>query len=96
MKAWRGAQQASQLTGYGGPTPNGIRVFAVYTPAELSRRGYATACVASLTERLLQGGRTFCFLSTDLANRTSNATYQWIGYRPVIEVDDYRFDELDG
>ncbi len=79
------------LAGYGGPTPNGMRVGPVYTPPELRGRGYASACVAETTARLLQQGRRFCFLFTDLANPTSNSIYQRIGYRPVCDVDQWRF-----
>jgi predicted GNAT family acetyltransferase len=58
----------------------------------LRGRGYASALVASLTERLLAGGRRFCFLFTDLSNPTSNKIYQRIGYEPVADVDEYRFE----
>jgi predicted GNAT family acetyltransferase len=80
------------LAGYGGPTPNGIRIGPVYTPPELRRRGYATALVAELTQALLDGGRRFCFLFTDLANPTSNTIYQRVGYRPVTDVDQWAFE----
>jgi uncharacterized protein len=60
----------------------------VYTPPALCRRGYASACVAALSARLLTEGRRLCFLYTDLANPTSNAIYQKIGYRPVYDIDD--------
>ena len=40
---------------------------------------------------LLDGGRRFCFLFTDLANPTSNSIYQRIGYRPVTDVDQWTF-----
>ena len=58
----------------------------MYTPPELRGRGYATALTAELSQRLLdgrlfEGGRRFCFLYTDLANPTSNAIYERIGYR---------------
>lgn len=79
------------LAGFGGPTPNGIRLGPVYTPPDLRRRGYATACVAALTRRLLDGGRRFVFLFTDLANPTSNSIYQKVGYRPVCDVRQYVF-----
>ena len=79
-------------TGYSGPTPNGIRIAPVYTPPALRGRGYASACVATLSQRLLDSGRRFCFLYTDLANPTSNSIYQKIGYRPVRDVDQYRFE----
>jgi predicted GNAT family acetyltransferase len=45
-----------------------------------------------LTQQLLDEGRRFCFLYTDLANPTSNSIYQAIGYRPACDVDQYRFD----
>jgi predicted GNAT family acetyltransferase len=63
------------------PTTRGIAVNAVYTPPEWRRRGYATACVARLSAQLLDEGREFCVLYTDLANPTSNAIYARIGYR---------------
>jgi uncharacterized protein len=79
------------MAGYGGPTPNGIRIGPVYTPPELRGRGYGSALTAALTQKLLDGGRRFCFLFTDLANPTSNSIYQRIGYRPVADVDLWAF-----
>jgi predicted GNAT family acetyltransferase len=73
------------------PTPHGISIGAVYTPPEQRRRGYATACVAALSQRLLNSGRQFCTLFTDLDYPTSNAIYQKIGYQPVCDFSDYRF-----
>ncbi|MGH2521912.1 MAG: GNAT family N-acetyltransferase [Anaerolineales bacterium] len=80
------------MAGYGGPTPNGIRVGPVYTPPEQRRKGYASACVAALSQLMLDRGRKYCFLFTDLANPTSNHIYQQIGYEPVCDVDEYKFD----
>ena len=85
------AGQPVSLAGYGGPTPNGMRIGPVYTPPEHRRHGYASAITAALSQVLLDGGRRYCFLFTDLANPTSNAIYQAIGYRPVVEVDMYTF-----
>ena len=73
------------MCGVAGPTPNGIRINAVYTPREHRRRGYASACTAATSQRMLDGGRKFCFLFTDLANPTSNKIYQSIGYRHVCD-----------
>jgi predicted GNAT family acetyltransferase len=67
------------------------RVNLVYTPPGMRRRGYATAAVAALTRRLLDGGSRYCCLYTDLANPTANSVYQRIGYRPVCDVDEYSF-----
>lgn len=87
---WDDAGEPVSLAGWGGPTPNGIRIGPVYTPPDLRGRGYATALTAELSQRLLdgrlfEGGRRFCFLYTDLANPTSNAIYERIGYRRVAE-----------
>ena len=80
------------MAGVSGPTPNGIRVGAVYTPPQKRRRGYASSLVAALSQAQLDAGRRFCFLYTDLANPTSNKIYQAIGYEPVCDVDEYRFE----
>lgn len=79
------------IAGFGGPTPNGIRIGPVYTPPDLRGRGYASALTAALTQRLLDGGRRFCFLYTDLSNPTSNSIYQRIGYRAVADADYWAF-----
>lgn len=80
------------MVGYSSPTRNGMRVAPVYTPPELRGRGYASACTAEATQRVLDSGRTSVFLYTDLSNPTSNSIYQKIGYRPVCDVDQYRFE----
>jgi len=87
---WEDDGATVSLAGWGGATPNGIRVGPVYTPPELRGRGYATALTAELSRQLLdgrlfEGGRRFCFLYTDLANPTSNAIYERIGYVRVAE-----------
>jgi hypothetical protein len=64
----------------------------VYTPREHRRRGYATALVAEQSSWLLQSGHRACFLFTDLANPTSNAIYERIGYRRVGEASQFTFD----
>lgn len=75
------------IAGHTGRTPNGMRIGPVYTPPELRGRGYASALTAELTERLLAAGHAFCFLFTDLANPTSNAMYQRVGYEPVADMN---------
>jgi predicted GNAT family acetyltransferase len=80
------------MVGYSGPTPHGMRIGPVYTPPERRRKGYGGACTAAVSQLLLDGGRRFVFLFTDLSNPTSNHIYQEIGYRPVCDVDVYAFD----
>jgi uncharacterized protein len=79
------------LAAFGNPTPNGNRIGPVYTPPEYRRRGYASALVAELSERLLEKKR-FCFLFTDLANPTANRIYEQIGYRRVCEAAEIVFE----
>ncbi len=90
MYLWEDGEPVS-MAGHTGPTLNGIRIGAVYTPPEKRRRGYAGACVAGLSQLMLDSGRRFCFLYTDLANPTSNHIYQEIGYQPVADSVMYRF-----
>lgn len=76
-----------------GFTPHGARIGFVYTPPQHRGHGYGTACTAALSRRLLDGGKRFCCLYTDLANPTSNHIYQQIGYRPVCDVAEARLSE---
>ena len=82
---WEDGGETVSVAGWGSPTPSGIRVGPVYTPPALRGRGYATALVAELSAQQLAAGRRFCFLYTDLANPTSNAIYERIGYVKVCE-----------
>jgi predicted GNAT family acetyltransferase len=96
MALWEDEGETVSIAGWGGRTPNGIRVGPVYTPPELRGHGYATAVTAELSQQLLDGrlfdgGRRFCFLYTDLANPTSNAIYERIGYRRVCESAEITF-----
>jgi predicted GNAT family acetyltransferase len=83
--------EAVSVAGYAGPTPHGIRIGPVYTPPENRGKGYASACTAEMSQRLLDEGREFCFLFTDLANPTSNHIYQEIGYEPVCDFTEYKY-----
>ncbi len=87
---WEDEEPVS-LVGWGGETPNGVRIGPVYTPPEKRRRGYASALTAWVSAELLAAGRRFCFLYTDLENPTSNRIYSEIGYEPVCDSVDYAF-----
>jgi uncharacterized protein len=73
-------------------TAHGIAVSLVYTPPRWRNKGYASSCVASLTKRMLDNGKRFCCLFTDLTNPTSNSIYQRIGYGEICDVDDWIFE----
>lgn len=76
-----------------GKTSSGVRVNFVYTPPDLRGRGYATACVAAMSQVLLASGNKYCCLYTDLANPTSNKIYREIGYEAVCDAAAYAFDD---
>jgi hypothetical protein len=74
------------------PTQRGVTVNGVYTPPELRGQGYASSCVAALSQQLLDSGYAYCTLFTDLSNPTSNHIYQQIGYRPVGDINAWQFN----
>ncbi|MBN1992985.1 MAG: GNAT family N-acetyltransferase [Anaerolineae bacterium] len=88
---WQDARPVS-MAAKARPVSNGIAVSLVYTPPEFRRQGYATACVAALSQLLLDSGRQYCSLFTDLSNPTSNHIYRKIGYTPVCDFNEYIFD----
>ena len=87
LHIWQDESPASMAVAQGA-TPNGCRVGYVYTPPELRGRGYASALIARLSQRMLDSGMTFCVLYTDLGNPTPNAIYQRIGYNAICDVRD--------
>jgi uncharacterized protein len=83
------------MAAWAGRTGRTVRINSVFTPPDLRGHGYASACVASLTQRLLDEGLASCCLYTDLANPTSNKIYQAVGYRPVCDAAEYSLEEHD-
>jgi predicted GNAT family acetyltransferase len=72
--------------------PRGVAISWVFTPSHLRGRGYATSCVAALTQRMFDAGKRFCCLYADLANPTSTSIYRKIGYREICEVQHWVFE----
>ena len=66
------------------------RIAPVYTPPAFRGCGYASAVVTDLSRELFERGKRAIFLTTDVANPTSNSIYRKIGYRPV--ADHFHFD----
>lgn len=88
---WEYSENPVSMVMKGRPTDHGISVTLVYTPPELRRNGYATACVTSVCRDTLKGGCDFCTLYTDLSNPTSNSIYMKIGFKPVCDSVEYSF-----
>src|SRR5690606_19300246 len=86
---WEDKGKVVSMAAKSRPTQNGATVNLVYTPKELRKKGYATSCVAALSQHLLDSGYKFCSLFTDLANPISNSIYMKIGYKPVGDYDGY-------
>ena len=68
-----------------------IQVDIVYTPAHLRGSGYAGAVSAEVSRAALAAGARDVVLFADLANPTSNALYQRLGYRPLTNWAAYDF-----
>ncbi len=82
---WEFLGEPVAMAGWGGLTPEGVRINIVYTPPAQRGQGYASVLVAQLSQQLLDGGRRRCFLYTDLDNATSNGVYRRLGYQLVGE-----------
>ena len=88
---WEVDGRAVSMTGSAAAPPDGTRIGPVYTPPADRGHGYATALVAHVSDVALERGRRACYLHTDLANATSNAMYQRIGYERMCDAIDLRF-----
>lgn len=93
---WKDQEAFVSMAGVSGPTRNGIRVNAVYTPPQLRGKGYASANVAAMSQLQLDSGREFCFLYTDADFPTSNKIYQDIGYQHVCDAAMYVVNQPSG
>jgi len=91
LHLWQDGEPVS-MAGCEGQTPGGARIGPVYTPPPHRRKGYATACVAALTRAKLEAGKRACYLYADRNNPTSNRIYQQIGYLPVCDSEEWRFE----
>lgn len=89
---WDGGKPVSMVAS-NRSTPNGISIGPVYTPKEFRGKGYASAATAAFSQELLDNGKKFCFLYTDMSNPTSNKIYQNIGYEFVVLQHMYKFGE---
>jgi predicted GNAT family acetyltransferase len=72
------------------PAANVSRIGPVFTPLTQRGYGYGSAVTAAAAELAHRSGTPDVVLFADLANPTSNAIYQRIGFEPV--VDSVRID----
>src|SRR5580692_6046979 len=83
LSLWEDAGQPVSMAGLTRITAGQARVGPVYTPPGLRGRGYAGALTCVVSQAALDAGADRVLLFTDLANPTSNALYQRLGYQPL-------------
>lgn len=93
FRVWEDGEPVA-YAGFNDAAPDFARIAPVYTFPQRRGRGYATALVAALARELLARGKRRLYLTTDVANPTSNAIYARIGF--VAETDECHFDFVDG
>ncbi|WP_418956760.1 GNAT family N-acetyltransferase [Streptomyces tritici] len=76
---------AVALAGLSQQVAGQTRVSPVFTPREHRGRGYAGAVTSAVSAAARAAGAREVLLFADLANPTSNALYQRLGYRPVTD-----------
>ncbi len=79
------------MAGFSKELKTALGVAFVYTPPYNRGKGYATSCVAKLSQLALDQGFSKCVLYTDLLNPTSNSIYQQIGYEPICDSMELKF-----
>jgi RimJ/RimL family protein N-acetyltransferase len=82
---WELAGQPVSLAGLTRQVAGQVRVGPVYTPPGHRGRGYGGAATWAVSQAARDAGAAQVVLFTDLANPTSNALYQRLGYQPVAD-----------
>lgn len=91
LYVWEENGVPKSIAGYMPVTANGARIGYVYTSPEERGKGYASACVARLSQKVLDSGRKWCCLFADMANPTSNGIYKRIGYEERFTYQECKF-----
>jgi hypothetical protein len=71
-------------------TENSGCISWVYTPKNYRGNGFGSLVTALVTREILNSGKKFCNLFTDLSNPTSNGIYQNIGYKLIAKAKHFR------
>jgi hypothetical protein len=88
---WEADNHPVSMVGYSETTARTVRIGPVYTPRACRGRGFASAAVAGLSQRLLASGRSWCLLFADVENPTSTGLYRRLGFEDVCLYREYRF-----
>jgi len=95
IRIWMDNGQPVSMAAATRESENGGNVSLVYTPPELRGRGYASAVTAHVSQAILDAGKKFALLSTDMSFPTSNKIYQAIGYKFVGTQRRIEFENRD-
>ena len=85
LTLWETAGEPVSMAGLTRPAAGQVRVGPVYTPPAHRGRGYGGAVTAAVSQAARDAGAAEVVLFTDLANPTSNALYQRLGYEAVSD-----------
>ena len=85
LTLWETGDGPVSLAGMTRAVAGQARVGPVYTPPERRGRGFGGAVTAAVSQAAKAAGVAEVLLYTDLANPTSNALYQRLGYEPVSD-----------
>ncbi|MFF0608304.1 GNAT family N-acetyltransferase [Nocardia tengchongensis] len=83
LSLWEVDGAPVSMAGTGAPVAGTIRIGPVFTPKPLRGKGFAAAATTHACRAARATGATDIMLFADLANRTSTALYQRLGFRPV-------------
>ena len=85
LTLWETGDGPVSLAGVTRAVAGQARIGPVYTPPERRGRGFGGAVTAAVSQAAKDAGVGEVLLYTDLANPTSNALYQRLGYEPVSD-----------
>jgi GNAT superfamily N-acetyltransferase len=91
LTVWETGDGPVSLAGRTRAVAGQARIGPVYTPPAHRGRGYGGAVTTAVSQQALTAGAAEVLLYTDLANPTSNALYQRLGYQPVTDRVQLRF-----
>jgi GNAT superfamily N-acetyltransferase len=85
LQLWELGGRPVSMAALSRPVAGVVRVVSVYTPPEHRRQGYAGAVTSAVSQAALDAGASAVVLFANLANPTSNALYQRLGYRSLTD-----------
>jgi predicted GNAT family acetyltransferase len=92
LYVWEDDGQPVAVTGHAAPIAGVAMINGGFAPPEYRTSWYGTAVVAAVARHLLSQGCSACVSISDNANRYAAAGLRVVGYRPVIELSECRFE----